>query len=114
MIIAIDFDGTIVDHEFPKIGRLRDFAKYTINKLYETGHTIIIWTCRNKKETPKEYQDMIDFLLTNGIRFHYINQNDPSNRFLPEPKIYADCYIDDKNFGGFPGWACIHNYFFGE
>lgn len=105
-IIAIDFDGTIVEHKFPEIGELLPYAKEVINKLFQSS-VIIIWTCRNEKETPNEFAAMVKFLEDNGIPYHYINENYPENGFLPEPKIYADIYIDDRNLGGFPGWDVV-------
>jgi len=95
MTIAIDFDGTIVEHEFPRIGALKYGAKDTINKWYDSGHKIIIWTCRDGKFEEEANQ----FLKENGIKFHTINKNvDPSNDFNPEPKVFAHLYIDDRGF----------------
>jgi len=98
MTIAIDFDGTIVDHKYPEIGNLKPNAKEVINALVEDGHTIIIWTCRaGVKE-----QEAANFLLKNGIRFHYINEN--SKEVLSQfdgdcRKVFGDVYIDDRNIG---------------
>lgn len=102
LVIAVDFDGTIVEHNFPKIGDLLPFAKEVINKLHKEGYYIIIWTCRG------EYSliDMINFLDKNKIHYDKINENAPYEilGFKPFPKIVADIYIDDRNLGGFPGW----------
>lgn len=35
MIIAVDFDGTIVEHKYPEIGRERPFAITTLKMLIE-------------------------------------------------------------------------------
>jgi hypothetical protein len=114
MIIAVDFDGTIVEHRFPSIGPLLPEAKEVINALYDQGHEIVIWTCRtgSYKENAKI------FLVGNGIKYHAINENAPSVKatskrtdFLPRPKIYADLYIDDRNLFGFPGWRQVANLF---
>lgn len=104
MILAIDFDGTVVDHEFPKIGRLRKDAKTVINKLFDDNHKVIIWTCRGG-----EYLDkMREFLDLNDIHYNHINENCPSVIFSPFPKIYADIYIDDRQIGGLPEWSEIY------
>lgn len=103
MIIAIDFDGTIVEHAFPGIGALLPSAKEIINQLKKEGHYIIIWSCRGAS-CKKQYHDMIDFLKDKGIQFDQVNSNCPELDFHPFPKIYADVYIDDKNLQGFPGW----------
>ena len=110
-IIAIDFDGTIVDHEFPNIGPLKPLAKEVINYLHEQGHHIIVWTCRNMTEPENQDWDqapvpaVMAFLKANGVHFDSVNENHPSMGFwLQSRKIYADIYIDDRNMGGFPGW----------
>lgn len=110
-VIAIDFDGTIVEHKFPEIGRLLPDAKRVINKWYDLGYKILIWTCRNNHEPDHpEWKhatvgDVRDFLIKNGIRFTGINQQHPDHFFyLESRKIFAHVYIDDRNLGGFPGW----------
>ena len=110
-IIAIDFDGTIVDHQFPEIGELLPNAKEVINRLHEQGHYIIIWTCRNMTEPEHpEWTDapipaVMSFLRINGIPFDSVNENHPAQGFwLQARKVFADIYIDDRNMGGFPGW----------
>ena len=52
-ILAIDFDGTIVENKFPEIGRLKKDAKWVINKLKEAGCKIVIWTSRDGKYIPR-------------------------------------------------------------
>ena len=92
-ILAIDFDGTIVENEFPKIGKLLPYAKEIINKLYDEGYFIIIWSCRGGTELVTAYQ----FLRKNGIIFNKFNENYPDLGFKPFPKIYATYYIDDRS-----------------
>jgi len=119
LLIAVDFDGTIVEHQFPKIGKLKPGAKLMIQLLKEEGHKIMIWTCRNHTESQLGQEATIravqNFLDEEEIPYDTINENDPSIGFwLESRKIYADIYIDDKNLGGFPGWAetylMIQNY----
>ena len=108
-IIAVDFDGTIVDHEFPKIGALKPGAKEVLNKWNEEGVEVIIWTCRNQVDPECGPEADIfavrNFLNDNGIKFTTINEHAPGMPFrLQSAKAYADLYIDDRNMGGFPGW----------
>lgn len=107
MIISIDFDGTIVQNQFPKIGELIPDAKESITHLYTTGHKIIINTCRDGAQL----LEAINFLLHHQIPFHRVNDNLPENTEKygsNSRKIYAHRYIDDRNINGFPGWqACI-------
>ncbi len=101
--IAVDFDGTIVEHEYPKIGKEKLFAFRTLKELEKQGARLILWTFR----TGKELQDAVDYCRENGIEFYAINRNYPEE-VMDETisrKIDADIYIDDKNLGGFPGWS---------
>lgn len=107
MIIAIDFDNTISRGKFPAIDGLQPHAADTINALYDAGHYIIINTCRSHNQLV----DAVNFLLQQGIRFHRVNDNHPEQTALygnNSRKIYAHCYIDDKNLGGFPGWLSAY------
>lgn len=103
MIIAIDFDGTICRGSFPTITGAMPYAQEVINHLHSEGHYIIIWTCR----TGQNLIDAINWLLANKIEFDRVNDHNPDNVAKygeGGKKVYAHCYIDDKNIGGFPGW----------
>lgn len=105
MIIAVDFDGTIVDHEYPEIGKPKLFAFETLKALQEQGVQLILWTYR----AGKELEEAVDYCKKNGIEFYAVNKNYPEEIFddTISRKIYADVYIDDKNVGGFLGWSKI-------
>lgn len=103
LMIAIDFDGTIVDHAYPEIGALRDNARDVINELYDRGHRIIIWTARMSKYLT----DVSEFLALNDIKYHKINKNLDDSPFKTWPKIAYDIIIDDRNIGGIPPWNDI-------
>jgi hypothetical protein len=103
--IAVDFDGTIVEHEFPNIGKEMPGAFDTLIKLIEHGHQLILWTFRDGEQL----EDAINFCLERGVMFWTINSSFPNEEYSPyiSRKIHADIFIDDKNFGGFPGWDVI-------
>jgi len=107
MVLAIDFDGTICENAFPKIGNLINEADVYIRKLFKDGHEIVINTCRSGK-----YEGIAqDFLDENDIPYHYINSNLP--RLIVKytqdcRKISADIYIDDKCLMGLPSWKKIY------
>lgn len=105
MIIAIDFDGTIVDHEYPAIGKQKEGVVNAIRDFKARGHKIIIWTCRY---LPEDLKEMKEYLYRNGIPFDKVNENIEGIGFNPHPKIYADIYIDDRNIGGLPHWNSIY------
>jgi hypothetical protein len=101
--IAVDFDGTIVEHEYPKIGKEKLFAFRTLKELEKQGVRLILWTFR----TGKELEEAVEYCRNNGIEFYAINKNYPEEVIdeTVSRKIDADIYIDDKNLGGFPGWS---------
>lgn len=108
--IAVDFDGTIVEHQYPEIGKEKLFAFRTLKELEKMGARLILWTFR----TGKELDDAVEFCRKNGIEFYAINKNYPEEIIddTVSRKIDADIYIDDKNVGGFPGWSEIWQIMF--
>ena len=106
MIIAVDFDGTIVEHRYPGIGREVLFAIDTIKMLQEKKHQIILWTFR----AGKELDEAVEYCAKRGIEFYAINKNYPEEKYdeTISRKINADYYIDDRNIGGLPGWGEIY------
>ena len=49
MTIAVDFDGTIVEHRYPEIGKEKPFAIDTLKKLIAQRHQLILWSVREGK-----------------------------------------------------------------
>ena len=94
MVIAIDFDGTCVTHEYPKVGK--DIgAVPVLKKLREKGHLLILHTMRFE-ETER---DAINWFITNDILLYGVNRNKTQWRWSKSPKIYANLYIDDAALG---------------
>lgn len=106
LIIAVDFDGTIVEDAYPKIGQPMIFAFDTLKKLQEEGHRLILWTYRNGNRL----REAVAFCEDNGIEFYAVNKNYPEEVYDEKTprKIHADLFIDDRNVGGFIGWTEIH------
>ena len=106
MKIAVDFDGTIVEHRYPEIGKTMLFAFETLRELQKRKHELILWTYR----AGKELDEAVAFCEKNGIVFYAVNKNNPEEEFDLETisrKINADVFIDDRNVGGFLGWSKI-------
>lgn len=101
--IAVDFDGTIVEHAYPAIGKEKLFAFETLKELQKYQCQLILWTFR----TGAELDEAIEFCRQHGIEFYAINKSYPEEQVdnTISRKINADVYIDDKNLGGFPGWS---------
>lgn len=106
MIIAVDFDGTIVQHKFPKIGKEIPFAIKTLKLLQQKGHKLILWTYRSGKEL----EEAVKYCEEKGIVFHAVNNDFDGEEFdnTYSRKIYADIYIDDRNILGIPSWEEIY------
>lgn len=108
MIIAVDFDGTIVEHRYPSIGKELPFAIETLLKLKEEGHRLILWTVREGECL----DEAIEFCRKRGLEFYAINRDYPeeeqdcNNHFTRKLKV--DLWIDDRNLGGLPDWGTIY------
>ncbi len=107
LIIAVDFDGTIVEDAYPKIGKTRIFAFETLQRLQQDGHRLILWTYRSGIKL----QEAIEFCRENGIEFYAVNASFPEEKFDNDRsrKIHADLFIDDRNIGGILGWGEIYH-----
>lgn len=107
MIIAVDFDGTIVTHEYPKIGKEIPFAIDTLKRLQnDFQHRLIMWTVREGVEL----EAAVEYCRDKGLEFYAVNNNYPEESDnMPEPrKLTADLFIDDRNLGGLPDWGVIY------
>lgn len=106
MKIAVDFDGTIVEHRYPQIGEEKLFAFETLKQLQKLGHQLLLWTYRSGKEL----DEAVDYCKKKGLTFYAVNKSYPEEVFDEKEisrKIDADLFIDDRNIGGFPGWSEI-------
>lgn len=112
MKIAIDFDGTIVENQFPKIGKPMLFAFETIKALQDRGFLLVLWTVRKGKEL----DEAVEFCKQNGVEFYAVNANYPEEVLDEETarKIEAEIFIDDRNIGGFVGWSRVWQLLFPE
>ena len=108
MIIAVDFDGTIVRHRYPKIGDELPFATETLRMLIREGHRLILWTVREGKLL----DEAIEWCRDRGVEFYAINRDFPEEDATGSGfsrKLKADLFIDDRNFGGLPDWGTIYH-----
>jgi len=106
MIIAIDFDGTIVEHKYPEIGRPIPFAIDTLLQLQKEQHKLILWSVREGQLL----QDAVDYCAEQGLYFAAHNENYiGEDKTTASRKLNADLFIDDRNLGGLPDWGVIYN-----
>ena len=106
LIIAIDFDGTIVDDKYPGIGAAKIFAFETLKEMQKKGYRLILWTYR----CGERLDDAVEFCKKNGIEFYAVNNSYPEEKFdgKVSRKINADVFIDDRNVGGLLGWGEVY------
>ena len=109
MIIAVDFDGTIVEHRYPEIGRERPFAIETLKMLIADHHRLILWSVREGQRL----EDAVKWCKDRGVEFYAVNKDYPeengtenNNHF--SRKLKVDLFIDDRNIGGLPDWGTIY------
>lgn len=107
MTIAVDFDGTIVEHRYPKIGEEIPFATETLKILAQERHKLILWTVREGELL----EEAIEWCRQRGVFFYSVNKDYPEeekshNGF--SRKLKADLFIDDRNLGGLPDWVTIY------
>lgn len=109
MVIAVDFDGTIVEHRYPEIGKEKPFAIDCLKALAAQGNQLILYTVREGELL----EQALSFCKERGLTFYSVNSNYPNGwQFSADtgiaPKVLADVYIDDRNFGGLPDWETIY------
>lgn len=108
MTIAVDFDGTIVEHRYPEIGKEKPFAIDTLKKLIAQRHQLILWSVREGKLL----DDAIEWCRERGVEFYAVNKDYPeetrekNNHF--SRKLKVDMWIDDRNIGGLPDWGTMY------
>mgnify|MGYP003291565853 CR=1 FL=1 len=108
MVIAVDFDGTIVKHRYPEIGDEIPFAIETLKMLASEGHQLIMWSVRSGKLL----DDAVEWCRERGLEFWAVNRDFPeedinNNREFSR-KLRVDMFIDDRNLGGLPDWGTIY------
>lgn len=108
MVIAVDFDGTIVEHRYPEIGPEIPFAIETLKMLINDHHRLILWSVREGKLL----EDAVNWCHERGVDFYAINRDYPEekeeNNQHFSRKLKADVWIDDRNLGGLPDWGTIY------
>ena len=111
MIIALDFDGTCVTHDFLRVGA--DIGAIPVlKKLVAKGHKLILWTMRSDKKVLETIgdefiintkdtflTDAVNWFKQNDIPLYGIQTNPTQTQWTTSPKAYAELYIDDAALG---------------
>jgi hypothetical protein len=99
MIIAVDFDGTIVQPLFPKIGKPVAGAFEWMKRFQKAKAKLILWTMRSNQQRSGDVLDeAVAFCRSKGLEFWGINSN-PEQDWSSSNKAYANAYIDDNAVG---------------
>lgn len=108
MIIAVDFDGTIVQDRYPEIGSEQPFATQTLKMLIDEGHQFILWTVRQGRTL----DEAVEWYRKRGVEFYAVNKDFPEEdvekNVSYSRKLKVDMFIDDRNVGGLPDWGVIY------
>lgn len=101
MVIAVDFDGTCVTHEYPDVGK-NIGAEIVLKALTDEGHDLILYTMRDHpadSSVRDPLQEAIDWFSQNDIPLFGVNENPTQKSWTTSPKPYANLYIDDAALG---------------
>jgi hypothetical protein len=101
-VIAVDFDGTLCEYAFPKIGEQKQHHKELLELLVtmrKNGHKLILWTCRGDNKEYPCLSEAVDWCRKQGLEFDAINENIKGTKKLSgtSPKVLADYYLDDRS-----------------
>ena len=128
-ICAVDFDGTLVEHRYPAIGKPLPYAFETLKALKGNGIQLMLWTMRGHPDLNRfphidlhtgkyiltdTLQEAVDFCKEQGVEFDGVNLS--PEQFSTSNKQYAHCYIDDAALGclltvdGFVDWEKVLHY----
>ncbi len=100
MYLCVDFDGTIVDHAFPEIGKPAPGAVKWLHRLHRQGAKIILFTVRSNGQYYGDVlNDALRYLKKNKIVLFGINNNPDQLQWSNSPKPFGHFYIDDAAFG---------------
>jgi hypothetical protein len=99
--IAVDYDGTIVDHQYPDHGNENPGAFEWLRRYMEAGAKLILWTMRsdNEEKDGPTLTTAVEFCRAHGVEFYGVNHGPGQERWTDSPKVYAHVYIDDAAFG---------------
>lgn len=95
MIIAVDFDGTCVEHDYPAVGMDVEGAVEVLRAMVAKRHRLILFTMRSGEKL----DDAVKWFRDRKIALWAVNENPEQKEWTSSPKVYADLYIDDSAVG---------------
>lgn len=112
-IIGLDFDGTLVEHEFPEIGPPVPGAFEWVRRWQDAGASLVLWTMRSdgrERLVPDPSKpeiatcnraigpvltEAVLFCQARGLKFWGVNANPQQHTWTQSPKAYCHVYVDD-------------------
>ena len=95
LIIAVDFDGTCVEHDYPSVGMDVEGAVDVLRSLIAKGHRLVLFTMRSGDKL----EDAVRWFKERKIALWAVNENPEQREWTSSPKVFADLYIDDSAVG---------------
>lgn len=105
--LNIDFDGTVVTHDYPRVGH--DIGAITVlKKLTDNGHRLILFTMRSDGSNFEKHDgsidnhgltDAVNWFKDNDIPLYGVQTNPTQRNWTTSPKSYAPLMIDDSALG---------------
>lgn len=100
MIIAVDFDGTVVEHDYPRVGRDVPGAVDVLRELVAAGHHIILNTMRGRRTDNGDTLAHAEaWYAARGIPLFGVNRHPTQDMWTDSRKVHATHYIDDLAIG---------------
>ncbi|MGI4749864.1 MAG: hypothetical protein ACRYFB_04455 [Janthinobacterium lividum] len=117
--IGLDFDGTVVTHDYPNMGNEVPHCIDTLKQITDAGGKLILITMRSGRSLT----EAVAYLNDHDIPLYGINNNPQQHLYSKSPKIYANIYIDDAALGcplisselsdnAYVDWLQVQLYFF--
>lgn len=97
--IGVDFDGTIVSHEYPAIGKPVQGAIRWLRRLKKAGAVLILWTMRSDDGRQNTLTAAVEYCREQGLEFDAVNEGIDDRLWTSSPKVFAHVYVDDAAFG---------------
>ena len=95
LIIAVDFDGTCVEHDYPEVGMDVEGAADVLRALISKGHRLVLFTMRSGAKLDAA----VRWFKERKIELWAVNENPEQREWTESVKVYADYYIDDAALG---------------
>ena len=101
--LAIDFDGTLVEHKYPDLGREVPGAFRWLKEFKDAGAILALWTMRSDASdygrNAPALKQAVEFCFAHGIEFDFVNLDEDQKFWTHSPKLLASYYIDDRAIG---------------